>query len=43
MAGSEDVLGEFLNAGKPGSSLDLWLAYDQKHALVWITLCSLRK
>jgi hypothetical protein len=34
---------DFLNAGKPGASVDLGLAYDPKRDLVWATLCSLRK
>jgi hypothetical protein len=36
---------EFMNGGKkakPGSSVDLGLAYDPKRDLVWSTLCSLR-
>lgn len=36
---------EFMNGGKnakPGSSVDLGLAYDAKRDLVWSTLCSLR-
>lgn len=37
---------EFMNGGrnaKPGSSVDLGLAYDARRDLVWGTLCSLRR
>jgi hypothetical protein len=34
---------EFINRGKPGSSVDLGLAYDSKRDLVWATLCNLGK
>ena len=33
---------DFINRGKPGSSVDLGLAYDLKRDLVWATLCSLK-
>jgi hypothetical protein len=34
---------EFMNAGKPGSSVDLGLVYDAKRELIWATLTSLKK
>jgi hypothetical protein len=34
---------EFINGGKPGSSVDLGLAHDPKRDLVWATLCCLRR
>lgn len=33
---------EFMNGGKPGSSVDLGLVYDAKRDVVWGVLCSLR-
>jgi hypothetical protein len=33
---------DFMNRGKPGSSVDLGFVYDPKRDLVWSTLCSLR-
>jgi hypothetical protein len=33
---------EFINNGKPGSSVDLGLAYDTKRDVTWGVLCSLR-
>jgi hypothetical protein len=33
---------EFINAGKPGSSVDLGLVHDARRNLVWATLCNLR-
>jgi hypothetical protein len=34
---------EFMNGGKPGSSVDLGLVYDAKRDLVWATLCYLHE
>jgi hypothetical protein len=40
--GAEMPGAEFMNRGKPGSSVDLGLAYDAGRDVVWGVLCSLR-